>query len=102
MFATDAQALRIAHEAIVARFDAQTEVALRNFFYLPLMHAEDLREQERAVVLAGPLGAEPLRFARMHRDIIAKFGRFPHRNLLLGRTGTADEQRFLDAGGFPG
>ncbi|MDB5945613.1 MAG: hypothetical protein JWQ33_639 [Ramlibacter sp.] len=102
MFATDAQALQAAHRAIDAAFDAQVEAGLRNFFYLPLMHSEDPAEQRQAVQLAERLGGEPFRFALIHRDIIEKFGRFPHRNALLGRSSTPAEQRFLDEGGFAG
>ena len=102
MFATDAQALEIARRAIAAGFDQQVDAELRNFFYLPLMHSESLPDQQHAVALTEPLGAEQHRFALMHRDIIEKFGRFPHRNAVLGRGTTAAEQAFLDAGGFAG
>lgn len=102
MFATDVKAREIAQAAIAAGFDAQTETLLRNFFYLPFMHAERLADQDRAVELARTLGEEPLKFAALHRDIIERFGRFPHRNALLGRTTTPAEQRFLDQGGFAG
>ncbi len=102
MFATDAQALQLARRAIAAGFDLQVEAQLRNFFYLPFMHSEDLADQEQAVALTAPLGGEPHRFAVLHRDIIERFGRFPHRNPLLGRSTTAGEQGFLDAGGFSG
>lgn len=102
MFATDAQALQVARSAIQAGFDTQVDAELRNFFYLPLMHSEDLANQQQAVALTRKLGAEPHRFAVMHRDIIEKFGRFPHRNPLLGRSSSPDEQRFLDEGGFSG
>lgn len=102
MFATDGQALQIALHAIAAGFDQQVESELRNFFYLPLMHSEALDDQRRAVALTQPLGAEPHRFALLHRDIIERFGRFPHRNAVLGRASTRAEQSFLDQGGFAG
>lgn len=102
MFATDAQALQLDRRAIAAGFDLQVDAQLRNFFYLPLMHSEDLADQEQAETLTKPLGGEPHRFAVLHREIIERFGRFPHRNPLLGRRTTADEQAFLDAGGFSG
>jgi uncharacterized protein (DUF924 family) len=102
MFATDAPARRIARRAIAAGLDRQADAQLRNFFYLPLMHSEALEDQQRAVALTEPLGPQPQRFAVLHRDIIQKFGRFPHRNALLGRSTTADEQAFLDEGGFAG
>lgn len=102
MFATDAQALQIARNAIGSGLDASVESELRNFFYLPLMHSENLPDQHQAVLLTGPLGGEQLRFAILHRDIIERFGRFPHRNAMLGRPTTPQEQVFLDEGGFPG
>ncbi|CPK48198.1 Uncharacterized protein conserved in bacteria [Bordetella pertussis] len=69
---------------------------------MPLEHAEDLAAQEQCVSLMVPLHAETLRWAEIHRDIIARFGRFPHRNTVLGRATTAEEQQFLDQGGFSG
>jgi uncharacterized protein (DUF924 family) len=102
MFATDGQALQIARRAIGAGFDLQIDASLRNFFYLPLMHSEALPDQQQAAQLTQPLGADPYRFAVMHRDIIERFGRFPHRNAVLGRATTPQEQAFLDDGGFAG
>ena len=102
MFETDSQALAIARDAVDAGFDAAVDPSLRNFFFLPFMHSENLADQERGVALALQIGGEELRFALMHRDIIRRFGRFPHRNALLGRSSTQDEQRFLDEGGFSG
>jgi uncharacterized protein (DUF924 family) len=102
MFATDALALELARRSIAAGFDQQVDAGLRNFFYLPFMHSEDPQDQQQAVVLTEPLGDEPHRFAVMHRDIIDRFGRFPHRNALLGRASSADEERFLAEGGFAG
>ena len=102
MFATDPRALRIARRAIAAGYDQQVDAQVRNFFYLPLMHSESLPDQQEAVALSEPLGAEPHRYAVLHRDIIERFGRFPHRNRVLGRATTAAEQAFLDAGGFAG
>jgi uncharacterized protein (DUF924 family) len=67
------------------------------------MHSERLEDQERSVALYRALGeAENLKYADDHADIIRKFGRFPHRNAVLGRTTTAEEQAFLDSGGFAG
>ncbi|MBT2334728.1 DUF924 family protein [Variovorax paradoxus] len=102
MLATDAKALAIARQAIEAGLDLETDEDLRRFFYLPFMHSESLADQERSVELNAALDANTQRFAVLHRDIIARFGRFPHRNKLLGRTSTAEEQRFLDEGGFAG
>lgn len=102
MFATYPQALRIAKQAIAQGFDQAGDPALRQFLYLPFMHCEALAEQHRSLELYAPIGDEPMRYAVMHRDIIARFGRFPHRNALLGRATTAEEQAFLDEGGFAG
>ena len=102
MFATDARAREIAGHAVDAGLDTQVDAELRNFMYLPFMHSEQLADQDRAVELTRPLGDEPLRYALMHRDIIERFGRFPHRNAVLGRETTPQEQRFLDDGGFAG
>ena len=102
-FATDAAARLVADRACVAGFDRKLGPLLRGFLYLPGMHAEDLPAQERAVAHYEALGdAEQLRYAIIHRDIIARFGRFPHRNPLLGRTMTAEEAKFLADGGFSG
>ena len=99
-FATDPLALHYAGCAIAAGFDARVEPALRFFFYLPLEHSEALADQDRAVELFTALGNDQLLgYANAHRDVIAKFGRFPHRNAALGRTSTPDEQAWLAAGG---
>ena len=102
MFATDGKARAIAQAAIDAGFDQQVEPALRPFFYLPFMHSESLADQERSVELNRSLDANTQRFAVLHRDIVKRFGRFPHRNAALGRLSTPEEQRFLDEGGFSG
>lgn len=102
MFATDGLALHYARQALASNFLSQIEPALRNFVCLPFMHAEDLSVQEEAVVLYKAHVPDSIRWAVEHRDIIQRFGRFPHRNAALGRETTADEQRFLDEGGFAG
>lgn len=102
MLATDGQALAIAKKAVQAGFDQQVEAPLRPFFYLPFMHSEVLAEQERSVALNAALDANTRRFAVLHRDIVARFGRFPHRNKLLGRESSVEEQQYLDEGGFSG
>jgi uncharacterized protein (DUF924 family) len=66
------------------------------------MHSEDLADQERCVALYREAGDENLRYAEEHRDIIRRFGRFPHRNGMLGRATTPEEQAYLDGGGFKG
>lgn len=102
-FAADAMARAVATAAIDRGADRRVEHILRPFFYLPLMHSEVLADQERSVALYQALGdPEELTFAIDHRDIVTRFGRFPHRNAVLGRAATADEQAFLDAGGFSG
>ena len=102
-FATDEKALAIAREAL-ARGDADTVGDdLNQFLAVPLMHAEDLEAQEECVRWMGEIGDEKnLAYAEDHRDIIARFGRYPHRNPVLGRTTTPEEQAFLDGGGFAG
>lgn len=102
-FATDPLAQATAVHALAAGHDQAAPLPLRIFFYLPFEHAEDLSLQEQSVALFESAGdAEYLNFARLHRDIIARFGRFPHRNAALARVSTAEEQAFLDAGGFAG
>ncbi len=102
MFATDAQARDVSRAALASGFDQQTDASLRNFFYLPFMHSEELADQDRALALCTALGPDARHHAQVHRDIIVRFGRFPHRNAVLGRATTPDEQEFLDAGGFAG
>jgi uncharacterized protein (DUF924 family) len=102
-FATDARAREVADRAIAKGFDQNFEPGLRCFFYLPFEHAENAKDQARAVALYEQLGdAEFLKYAILHRDIIARFGRFPHRNAVLGRVTTPEEQAFLESGGFAG
>lgn len=102
-FATDALAREVAHQALAEGHDARVDAALRGFFYLPFMHSENLDDQHRCVALyVAAEDADGLKYAEEHRDIIARFGRFPHRNPVLGRPMTEDERRFLDGGGFSG
>ena len=102
-FAADPVARAIAAGAIVRGFDSQVPKELRNFFYLPFEHSEDLADQERCISFNKAAGnAENLKWAEIHADIIRRFGRFPHRNAVLGRATTPDEQAFLDSGGFAG
>ena len=102
-FATDALALAVAAGGIVRGFDAQVPATMRSFFYLPFEHSEDLADQERGIAFYKASGdADGLKWAEIHADIIRRFGRFPHRNAVLGRTTTAGEQAFLDGGGFAG
>jgi uncharacterized protein (DUF924 family) len=102
VYATDALARNAADAAIRAGHDQAVADDLRPFFYLPFAHSEDLRDLERCVELNRTEGGESLRWAQHHRDVVARFGRFPHRNALLGRPSTPDEERFLADGGFSG
>jgi uncharacterized protein (DUF924 family) len=104
-FATDPLARCVARAAVAAGYDRRVETALRSFFYMPFMHSEALGDQDVGVEFFGALeraGGQSAKWARDHRDIIARFGRFPHRNACLSRASTPAEQAFLDAGGFAG
>jgi uncharacterized protein (DUF924 family) len=102
-YATDPKARAIARAAVDQGFMFKVEPPLGQFFVLPFEHSEDLADQDRAVALAEALGdADSIKWAELHRDIIVRFGRFPHRNPALGRATTAEEQAFLDEGGFSG
>jgi uncharacterized protein (DUF924 family) len=97
-FAADSKALQRANEAIELGFDREVSNRERAFFYMPLMHSESLADQERCVLLFDRLGnAESLKYAIEHRDIIERFGRFPHRNAILERGSTPDEIEFMKA-----
>jgi uncharacterized protein (DUF924 family) len=102
-FASDALARDVARRAIERGADRRIEPALLEFLYMPFMHSEHLADQEHCVALFERAGdAESLKYARDHADIIRRFGRFPHRNSILGRETLPDEQAFLDGGGFAG
>jgi len=108
-FATDPLARKVARHAVLADFDQEIEPALRPFFYLPFEHSEDSADQALSVRLCealrdagGDEDGRTLQYAILHRDIIERFGRFPHRNRMLGRETTVEEQAFLDEGGFAG
>ncbi|GAB1580836.1 DUF924 family protein [Phyllobacterium phragmitis] len=95
-FSTDPLARVIARRAIDLGLHHQLPREKRAFLYLPFEHSEDLPDQERSVELFTELGDEEgLKYAVEHRDIIARFGRFPHRNAVLNRTSTGDEEAFL-------
>ncbi|MGY0504903.1 DUF924 family protein [Luteimonas sp. e5] len=99
-FATDGLARRYALKALQAGHDAQCEAALRGFFYLPFEHSEAMADQHRAVELFAALGDDVMYdYALRHREVIERFGRFPHRNAALGRVSTPEEQAWLEAGG---
>jgi uncharacterized protein (DUF924 family) len=102
-FAADPLARVVAERAIARGFDTPMALHDRQFFYLPFEHSEDIADQERCCALFRATGdAELLKWAELHADIIRRFGRFPHRNRLLARTTTPEEQAFLDGGGFAG
>jgi len=105
-FAQDAQALRVAQDAIARGFDGQLAPVERWFLYMPFMHAEDHAVQQRGVALFARLADEAppelrgafesaLDYAERHRVIVERFGRFPHRNAILGRPSTPEEVEFL-------
>jgi uncharacterized protein (DUF924 family) len=100
-YASDALAREVARRAIDRGVDKRIDPALREFLYLPFMHSEELADQIRCIALSQRAGlAESAKWAEHHAEIIRRFGRFPHRNDILGRTTTPDEQAFLDGGGF--
>lgn len=114
-WATDPAALGVAEAAIACGFDPEVAPELRRFFYLPFSHAEEIVAQDRAVALyeaAEPQGldaptsdavtSDAVTWARHHRDIIARFDRFPHRNTVLGRESTPEELAFLAESDFRG
>lgn len=100
-FAGDGQALALSHQAVAKGWvAAEPEPARRQFWLMPQMHAEDLALQEAALPLFERFtDARTTEFARRHRDVIARFGRFPHRNALLGRVSSAEELAFLKTPG---
>jgi uncharacterized protein (DUF924 family) len=101
-FATDPFARAVTSRAILNGFDGAFP-DMRGFFYLPFEHSENLADQERGLALYKAVGDEDgLKWAVLHADIIRRFGRFPHRNAVLGRVTTPEEQAFLDGGGFAG
>lgn len=100
-FATDARAREVAGRAIERGLDREFQPPLQNFFYLPYMHSENLADQERALAYMRAIGdTNGIKYAEIHLDVIRRFGRFPHRNETLGRSSTAAETAFLEAGGF--
>jgi uncharacterized protein (DUF924 family) len=102
-FATDPLARKVARAAVDRGFDAQVAPQLRQFFYLPFEHSERLEDQDHGLALCAASGdPELVKWANIHRDIIARFGRFPHRNASLARATTDEERAFLKAGGFGG
>jgi uncharacterized protein (DUF924 family) len=102
MYDTDAMARKVASMAFAAGYDRMFPGELQKFFLLPFAHSEDLTDQERAVALARRIGPEDLAHAEHHRDIVRRFGRFPHRNEILSRESTKEEIEYLANGGYKG
>ena len=96
-YATDEMARAVTGHALDQGFDAELTQDQRGMLYLPLLHSESLGDKERAVELTRPLTENPdfYKWAVHHRDLIARFGRFPHRNEILGRENTPEEEAFL-------
>lgn len=96
-FSSDPQALKIAKNAIVEGFDKDMTDVQKMFLYLPFQHSEDLKDQEASVKLYKDLGnSSALDYAQMHYDIVKQFGRFPHRNKILGRVNTQAETEYIN------
>lgn len=95
-FSTEQRALEIAENAIAQEFDKSLTSEQKAFLYMPFMHSENLADQDKSITLFEAAGlTDNLKFARHHRDIISRFGRFPHRNAILGRPNTASETEYL-------
>ena len=91
-YSTDHMALGIAKEAVARGFDEDLASVERKFLYMPFLHSERLEDQDRALLLFTAIGDdEQIKYSKHHRDIIERFGRFPHRNAVLGRTSRPDE-----------
>ena len=102
-YSSDSLAREVAGRAIARDADRRVEPALLEFLYMPFMHSEHLADQMRCVELfRRTSNTDNLRYAEDHAGIIRRFGRFPHRNRILGRATTPEEQAFLDQGGFSG
>jgi uncharacterized protein (DUF924 family) len=102
-FAADARALRLAKGWIAQGFHQKLPAPRARWLIMPYEHAEDIDAQHRGVALFHAMGLSDMAYwARVHLDIIARFGRFPHRNPVLGRPSTPAELAFLKAGGFAG
>lgn len=102
-YASDPLAREYADTAIEQAFDHMVDDELRMFFYMPFEHSENPEDQQRSVELQQTLDTpDPDKWALHHQQIIERFGRFPHRNAILGRESSAEEQVWLDRGGFKG
>ena len=101
-YAADPLARAVANRALKRGYDQDVPQELRGFFFLPFMYSEDPVDQDRCVELYRAADHADLEYAERHREIVRRFGRFPHRNAILGRATTAEEQAYLDADGFKG
>ena len=103
-FASDHLALTVAKQCVTQKWDLRIDAPARQFFYLPLMHSENLYDQDRCIRLMKDRmpqsGENNLLHARVHREVIRQFGRFPYRNDALGRAYTTLEREYLDNGGY--
>jgi uncharacterized protein (DUF924 family) len=103
IYSADPLARAVAERAIARGFDQQVTTDDRKFIYMPFMHSENLADQERCLAFSHQFEWDEFgQYAKEHLDIVRRFGRFPHRNAMLGRAITPEEQEFLDAGGFAG
>ena len=99
-FAYDSLALILSQSAILRGLDKELDLKKRSFMYMPYMHSESLAIHDEAMKLFTDLGSDTqLNFEKRHRDIIEKFGRYPHRNKILGRISSAEEEAFLSQPG---
>jgi uncharacterized protein (DUF924 family) len=98
-FSTDSRALAAAGRALERGFDRMLSPAERTFMYLPFEHAEDFAAQRHSLALFEALDPNDMEYAKRHYEIIARFGRFPHRNAVLGRESTPEEIEFLKGPG---
>ena len=97
-FAAESQSRDVASIAILKEFDKNLSDPEKKFVYMPYMHSEDITDQVKAIDLFSKAGlTENLKFARHHHDIVNRFGRFPHRNKILGRLNTAEEEEYLNS-----
>ena len=102
MFATDPLARVYARQMIDAGLDKHIDASLRLFCYLPFEHSEEAADQQLSLALHRQLSPELDKWAKEHAEIIERFGRFPHRNAMLGRQTSEAERAFLESGGFAG
>lgn len=102
-FAADAKALEVAKKMVASGLDMELPQGVRMWIYMPYEHSENLEDQEKCIELMERSGLDDvIEWAHVHADVIRRFGRFPHRNEVLGRTSTPEEIAFLEEGGFSG